>query len=477
MGRNTLFSFIWKMLERISTQLVQFVVQIVLARLLMPEDYGIVAIVMILISFASVFVQAGFNSALIQRKDATNEDFSSVLYINLLMAFVLYIIIYLSSEVIADFYKQPLLTNVLRVSSLTLFFSAVNSVQYAYISKRLEFKKSFYSYFVAVTLSGFAGIILAINGFGVWALVVYQLLNNILICIIMWLTVKWRPVRTFSISRIKILFTYGWKIFFAHMIDAIYKEVQYIFLGKIATPEVLGYYSRGMQFPGMFVRNINDTIKTVLLPMYSKEQEDNLKVKTMLRISIGSISYIVFPIMVGMAVVAEPMIKLLLTDKWLPAVPFVQIFSASYALSSLMSSNGQAINSVGRSDIYLKIILGKILFIILSLPIALKLGVYAVALSTLFADLLGIFLTFKPNRALFNYTIKEILLDIIPSLGIALLMGAIVYLISFAIDSALYQLITQVVVGILSYIIMSRIFKLKEYSQLIEMIKTIKQSS
>lgn len=471
MDRSTLFSFIWKMLERVSTQLVQFVIQIVLARLLMPEDYGIVAIVTVIISFASVFVQAGLNSALIQRKDATNEDFSSVLYINLLMAFVLYIIIYLFSGVIADFYKQPLLTNVIRISSLTLFFSAVNSVQYAYISKRLEFKKSFYSYFAAVILSGFAGVLLAINGFGVWALVAYQLLNNILICIIMWLTVNWRPIRAFSISRIKILFTYGWKIFFAHMIDAIYKEVQYIFLGKIATTEVLGYYSRGMQFPGMFVRNINDTIKTVLLPIYSKEQDDNLKVKTMLRISIGSISYIVFPIMVGMAVVAEPMIMLLLTDKWLPAVPFVQIFSASYALSSLMSSNGQAINSIGRSDIYLKIILGKILFLILSLPIALKLGVYAVAISTLFVDLLGILLTFKPNRILFNYSIKEVLQDIIPSLGISLLMGVIVYLVSFFIKDILSQLIIQVVVGILSYTILSRIFRIKEYSRLIEMFK------
>ncbi|HYE10137.1 MAG TPA: lipopolysaccharide biosynthesis protein [Patescibacteria group bacterium] len=474
MRRVVFFSFVWKFTERISTQLIQFIVQVVLARILMPSDYGIVSVVTILISFASVFVQAGFNSALVQKKDSDVIDFSSVFILNIILATFMYVVIFFIAPFAADFYEQPMLVAVLRVASISLFFGALNSVQIAVISKNLEFKKSFYSYLVAVLISGSIGIYMAYKGFGVWALVVYQLLNSAVICIVMWLIVKWRPQIVFSYKRLRGLFSYGCKIFAANLIDTIYKEVQYVILGKIATAEMLGYYSRGLQFPTLFVRNINETLKMVLLPVYSSEQENSLKVKAMLRISVRCIVFLVFPTMVGMAVVANPMVALILTNKWLPSVPFIQIFCVSYALSSLMAANGQAINSLGRSDIYFSIIIKKVVFMVTSMAISSQFGIYAVAISTIFTDLFGILLTFTPNKKLLNYNCKEMLNDILPSLLLSVAMGILVYFVSMLNMTLIVELFAQVIFGVVIYIVMAWLLKMKELTFIIQVIKELR---
>lgn len=332
MGKNytnskVITSLLWKLMERGGTQGVQFIIQIVLARLLVPNDYGIISLIAIFINLAAVFVQSGFSAALIQKKDANETDFSSVFYLSLLVATLLYIILFFTAPIIASFYGVYQLTSVLRVLEITLFFGVFISIQNAVISKRMQFKKLFFSSLGSILVSGAVGIVFAYNGFGVWALVAQQLTNQFMSIVILWFTVKWRPKLLFSIERLKGLFLYGWKLLVSSLLDALYMNLRSLIIGKIYNPAMLGFYNRGDQFPQIIVTNINGSIQSVMLPALSAEQDNTKRVKDMVRRSIVTSSFIVFPMMVGLAVVSEPLVKILLTDKWLPCVPFCRLLA------------------------------------------------------------------------------------------------------------------------------------------------------
>ena len=250
---KVLSSLFWKLMERGGTQGIQFIVQIVLARLLLPEDYGMIALITIFITIANVFVQSGFNTALIQKKDADEVDFSSVFYLSLFVAGLLYIILFFTAPFIANFYEEPQLISVLRILALTLFFGAFNSIQNAIVARKMVFKKLFFSSLGAVVISGIVGIITAYAGFGVWALVFQQLLNQVSITLILWFTVKWRPKLVFSFESIKSLFSYGWKLLVAALLNTLYMDIRSLIIGKIYSPAMLGYYNRGEQFPKFIV--------------------------------------------------------------------------------------------------------------------------------------------------------------------------------------------------------------------------------
>jgi O-antigen/teichoic acid export membrane protein len=322
-------SLIWKFMERGGTQGAQFIIQIVLARLLLPDDYGIISLISIFIIIANVFVQSGFSTALIQKKEIDKIDFSSVFYISIFVSGLLYLLLYFASPGIAAFYSEPKLTAVLRVLSLTLFLGAFNSIQNAIISKKMQFKKLFFASFGAILISGAVGITLAYTGFGVWALVFQQLTNQLLVVIILSFGIKWRPELIFSLSRVKSLFSYGWKLLVSSLIDTFYMNLRSLFIGKLYEPATLAFYNRGDQFPQIIVSNIVGTVQSILLPVLSAEQDNKQRVKEMVRRSIGICSFILFPMMVGLAIIAEPLVRILLTDKWLPCVPFLQIFCAS----------------------------------------------------------------------------------------------------------------------------------------------------
>ena len=247
---------------------------------------------------------------------------------------------------------MPQITPVFRVLSITLFFGAFNSVQNSVIARKMQFKKLFFSSLGAIMVSGILGIIMAYLGFGVWALVIQTISNQLLITVILWFTVHWRPRFIFDFKRVKILFSYGWKLLVSSLIDALYNEANSLIIGKLYNPSVLGFYTRGKQFPSLIVTNINGSIQSVMLPALASQQDNRQKVKDMVRRSIVTSSFFVFPLMFGLAAVAEPLVKLLLTEKWLPAVPFLQIFCLSYALWPIHIANLQAINALGRSDVF-----------------------------------------------------------------------------------------------------------------------------
>jgi len=469
-------SLLWKLMEQGGTQGIQFIVSIVLARLLLPEDYGIIALVTIFIIIANVFVRSGFNTALIQKKDANEADFSSVFYLSLFVASLLYVILFFAAPLIAAFYDEPQLILALRAISVTLFFGAFNSIQNAVVARKMQFKKLFFSSLGAIVVSGTVGIVMAYAGFGVWALVAQQITNQLLITIILWFTVKWRPRLLFSFERVKGLFSYGWKLLVSALIDTLYMELSSLIIGKMYNVEMLSFYNRGKQFPSLIVTNINGSIQSVMLPALSSQQDNRKRVRDMVRRSIVTSSFVIFPMMVGLAVIAEPLVKILLTEKWLPAVPFLQIYCLIYALWPIHTANLQAINALGRSDIFLKLEIIKKIIGLAILGVTVFYGVYAIALGGIVSGLIATIINSYPNAKLLNYSYKEQWKDIMPSLLLSLVMGTVVYSVQLFGMTVWQTLIVQGFVGIILYVGMSRIFKLECFTYLLLTWKDILKS-
>ena len=324
-------SLFWKFLQSCGTSGISAIVGIILARLLLPEDYGVIALITVFIAVAQIFVTSGLNTALIQKKEVDDTDYSSVFFLSLIIAAVCYAILFITSPFIAAFYGNEIITPVLRVLGLTLFFGAFNSIQNAVIARTFTFKNLFVSSLGAVIISGIAGIVMALLGYGVWALVGQQLVSYIALCAIMWVTVDWRPKLLFSLTRVKTLFSFGWKLLVSAQIDTIYNNISTLVIGKLYPANMLGYYSQGQQYPNVLVSNINASIQTVMLPAYAKNQDDKATVKQIMRRALTTSSFLVLPAMAGLAAVAEPLVILLLTEKWIMAVPFLQIFCCVYA--------------------------------------------------------------------------------------------------------------------------------------------------
>lgn len=457
-------------MERGGTQGIQFIVQIVLARLLLPEDYGIIALVLVFIAIANVFVQSGLNTALIQKKDADETDFSSVFYLGLFIACLIYIILFFTAPFIAAFYEEAQLIPIFRVLAITLFFGAFNSIQNAVIARRMQFKKLFFSSTGAILVSGTVGIYMAYKGFGVWALVGQQISNQLLVTLILWFTVKWRPKLLFSLRRVKSLFSFGWKVLVTVLIDTAYNDLRSLIIGKMFKAEMLGFYNRGQQFPSLIVSNIDGSIQSVLFPVLASQQDNRPRVKDMMRRAIVTGSFVIFPVMVGLAVTAEPLVKLILTDKWLPCVPFLQIFCAVYALWPIHTANLQAINALGRSDIFLKVEIIKIIVGLSILGVTVFYGVYAIALGMVLSGIISTFINAYPNKYLLDYSYVEQLNDIIPSFLLSVVMGAVIYTLKYLELGVTTTLIVQVCVGVILYVGMAWFFKLECFNYLINTI-------
>lgn len=450
---------------------VQFVVQIILARLLLPEDYGIVALIVVFISISQIFVQSGLGTALVQRKDVTDEDFSSVFYLTLVVSLILYCILFIGAPFISAFYGQPLITPVLRVLGLTLFFGSINTIQHAVIARNFLFRKLFVSSLGAVLFSGAVGIAMAYASFGVWALVSQQLTSSIVLCIIMWFSVKWRPKLQFSLTRVKELFSFGWKILASGLIDTIYTNLSSLVIGKLYPARILGFYTRGREFPNVLASTLNSSIQTVIFTAYSKNQDNRPVVKQIMRRALVTSAFLIFPAMAGLAVVAEPMVELLLTEKWLMAVPFLQIFCVVYAMWPIQSINLQAINALGRSDIFLKLEILKKIVGVFILAISIPFGIYAIALGMIIVGIISIIINTFPNKILLDYSLTEQWRDILPALILSTIMSGAAYCVMFLDMSALVTIILQIIVGVSVYLGLSWLLDIESLTYLTNTMK------
>lgn len=463
----------WKLLERFGTQGIQFIIQIILARLLFPEDYGILALVVIFTNIAQVFVKSGLSTSIIQKKEVDNTDLSSVFYVSLGIASFLYVGLYFASPLVATFYANQTLIPVLRVLALTLFPGAFNSIQNALVARTMRFKRLFYSSVGAGIVSGIIGIYLAYHSFGVWSLVFQQLSNQVIITLILWFTVRWRPSFTFSLERVKILYSFGWKLLVSSLIATVFQDLRSLIIGKVYSPAMVGYYNRGKQFPQLVISNINGSIQSVMLPTLASHQDDPVRVKAMMRRAIVTSSFIVFPMMIGLAVIAEPLVILLLTEKWLPAVPFLQIFCFINALMPIHTANLQAVNAMGRSDIFLKLEIIKKVYGLIILAVALPFGVYMLALSGVISSVISSFVNAHPNKDLLNYSYGEQFGDVLPSLLLSIVMGGSIYLFNFLSLSPLVTMLLQILTGVIIYPSLAYLFKLECFSYIRETVRSL----
>lgn len=469
--KSVLNNLIWKFGERIGAQCVSFIVSIVLARLLLPADYGLVTMVTIFITIANVFVSNGFGESLVQKKDADNVDFSTIFYFEIVFSFGIYMILFITAPYIADFYNEPVLCNVLRVFALRVPLAGINSVQQAYVKKKMIFKKFFFSTIIGTIVSAVVGIALAYRGFGVWALIAQYLCNSVMDTVILWVTVKWRPNLVFSVTRLKELVTYGWKIMAAGLINSFYSQLRSLVIGKVYTASDLAYYNRAQQFPQLLVTNVNASIDGVLFPAMSNEQNDKKRIVRIMRRSIKVSSFVLFPLMIGLAVVSTPLIRLMLTEKWLPCVPYLQVICIQFMLQPIQTANLQAIKALGRSDLFLKLEIIKKIVGILSILLVMRMGVMAIAVTEVLYSVYASVINASPNKKLLGYGYKAQIIDIFPAVSLSLVMGIIVNLYNYLQCSDIMILVLQVITGAIIYMASAYIFKIESFSYILSMIK------
>ena len=472
---NVITNFFWRFLERCGAQGVTFIVSIVLARLLDPTVYGTVALVTIFTTIMQVFVDSGMGNALIQKKDADDLDFSSVFYFNMAMCSVLYLIMFFAAPLIASFYRMPELTAIVRVLSFVVVISGVKNVQQAYVSRHLMFKRFFFSTLGGTIGAAVIGIAMAYLGFGVWALVAQMLFNAAVDTTILWITVKWRPKKMFSFQRLKSLFSYGWKLLASSLIDTVYNDLRQLIIGKKYSSGDLAYYNQGKKFPQLIVTNINTSIDSVLLPTMSKAQDDMAAVRSMTRRAIKTSTFLMMPAMIGLAVCAEPLVQLILTEKWLSCVLFLRIFCITYAFYPIHTANLNAIKAMGRSDLFLKLEIIKKTVGIIAILITMWISVQAMAYSFLVTTILNQIINSWPNKKLLNYSYLEQVKDMMPQILLSLGMGAAIYAVSFLHLSASLTLLIQIPLGVLVYWSGSKIFHVESYTYIIEMVKNFKK--
>lgn len=472
-GPNVISNFIWKFLERILAQLITFVVSVILARILAPEAYGIIAIVLAFIEIANIFVTAGFGEALIVKKNADDIDFSTIFWCSFVFAWIIYLLIFFASPLIASIYENPILIPIFRVLALKLPLASFNTVQNAIIAINMQFKKYFFSILFGAVISGIIGIRMAYSGFGVWALVFQYLVNSSISTVVLLLTIQWKPKLCFSFNRAKRLMDFGWKMMFSNLINTVYVELQGLIIGAYYTTADLAQYKRGNQFPSLFINNINSAITSVLFPTMSKANMDVRQVKVIARKSLSLSAFIIFPIMTGLALVAKPLVVLLLTEKWIDCVPFLQISCACFVLQPLQTTNAQAIKAMGRSDVYLRMeIIKKIVGVVL-LMISIPFGVIAIAFSLLLSVIFSTIVTCFPNRRIIAYSFKEQFLDIIQPTILCVIMAICVIPISFMNIPNYLMLLIQIGTGSFVYLGASIIIKNPSIAYLIALVRSI----
>ncbi len=472
-GKKTAKALVFKFFESSIAKAISFIVSIVLARILAPNDFGIISLCLIVINFCDVFVTYGFGNSLVVFKDSDETDFSTCFFFGLLLSIAVYFLTFFLAPLISVFYGYELLTPLIRIMALRIPLAAIISIQQAYVAKKLEFKKYFIGTLIGSIVSAICSITAACMGFGVWALAIQVLSLSIVTTISLWLLVKWRPHFVFSLKRLKRIYSYGWKILLTGLIDTGYNQLRSLVIAKEYSSEDLAYYDKGMSFSTLAMSVMDPTINGAVFPALSKCNDDKEKVKEISRgvISIGV--FIVFPIMIGLVVVAKPLVLLLLGEKWMDCVIFLQIGCLAYFFRPIQIVSNCIVQASKKGGLFLALDILKKGIGIALLVVFFKYGVYWIALSLLFTNIISTIIGLFPNKHLIGYSFKEQFFDIVPSLLIAVFMGVSVYFLNYLPISNWLILVLQVFAGMTIYLTLSFVFKLKGLSISLSYIKRI----
>lgn len=463
----------WAYGERILAQVISLVVAVILARLLDPAHYGVIAIVTVFINILDALVSGGFGNALVQKKDADDLDFNTICWFSIIVGLVLYIGLFFASPYIAEFYKMDELVWVTRVMSIRVVISAFNSVQHAYVQRKMEFRRFFFATLGGTLISAVVGIIMAYRGYGVWALVAQYMTNSIIDTIVLRFTIQWKPKFEYSYQRLKSMMNFGIKMMAATLVNTLQDNIRSLVVGKVFTAEDLAYYNQGKKYPATLMNNLVGSVQKVLFPAFAEHQEDRTKIKNQMRSAIRMSSFVLVPIIAGMIGIADTFVLLLLTDKWAPAIPYLRILSLIYltrTMNSIFQSSLLAVGESGANMIHE--IIGSVLsltlicigaFVTKSVPFIAWSYVIVMIVGT------GIFIYYV-NKS-YKYNLLEIMRDFLPYFFLSAAMGIIVFLLGKLNLNLMLLFIIQLVVGVASYIVLAYVFRIKELNTCVSLVK------
>lgn len=469
--QKTLSGFVYKFAERGASQGISFIVQIILARLLMPEEFGTIALLTVLMTILDVFVTYGFGNSLVVNKKSDDLDFSTCFHFGLFLSLVMYGIVYVNSSYISEyFYGHDELDSLVKVMALRMPIAAINSVQHAYVAKKMKFRLFFYATLLGTVASGVVGIFMAYAGYGVWALVGQYMSNAIFSTITLWLMSDWRPKWIFSIQRLKVIYDYGWKILVVGLIDTTFSQIRSLVIAKQYTRSDLAYYNRGVSFPHFGMKMIEPTISGVLFPALSNCNDDPQMMKSITRRVIKVSTFMICAVMCFLFAAAKPIIMVLLTEKWESCVVFLQIGCIAYMLRPLNIIHNSIIRASGRSELLLKVnILNKIIglsFLLILMPY----GVEAIAWSYVIFNYITTFVHIWVNRELLKYGFLEQFRDIGVNLIVGMIMGVLVWAVMLLPLGWPSMLFVQVIVGISSFLLISHLFDVESFTYINRLI-------
>lgn len=468
---KTISGVLWSAAERFSLQGIQFIINIIMARLLMPSDYGMIGMLAIFIQISQLFIDGGFTNALIQRKDRTEIDFSTVFYFNVFISLFFYFLIFISAPWIAEFYRMPELILVTRVITLNFILSSLSAIHRIKLTINIDFKTQSKVSLISAVSSGILGICMAYSGFGVWALVFQSLLNNLLLTILFYFFYRWTPLFSFSISSFKRLFSFGSKLLMSSLIHSVYYNLYSIVIGRRFSAIDLGYYTRAEQFAIFPSANVNAVISRVTFPILSSIQDDNERLTQAYRKYIRLASYLIFPLMVGLAVLAKPLIILLLTEKWIGIVILLQILCFDWMFDHLSGINLNLLYVKGRSDLALRLELIKKTIATIILFSSIPFGLIGMCLGRVLYSLIATYLNTYYTKDLIGLSFLKQVKDIVPFFLLSLLMGAVcAFTISF-IESYILKILVGFFVGAIVYVSLSILFRFESIRDIIGMLK------
>ena len=464
--QKTVNGLTWSFLDNFAYQGITFLVGIVIARLVAPEEFGVIGMITLFIAISSTFVNSGFSSALIRKQNATEIDYNTVFYFNLAVSFFFYFILFLASPYIADFFEEPRLILILRVLSLNLILSAFSIVQSVILSKKIDFKKQAKISVCSSILSGAVGIVCAYQGMGVWALVWRMVAGAFFSSFFLWVWGRWKPQLLFSWLSFKELFSFGSKLLLSSLLDTTFKNIYYPIIGKCFSPSSLGFYTRAESYCALFSSTLTGNIQRVTYPVLSSVQDNSELLKSTYKRLIKSTMLIAFTMMLALAATAKPLILILIGDVWLPTVPFLQLMCFSAMFYPLHALNLNAINVKGRSDLFLKLEIIKKILTVPIIFIGIYWGIEALLIGRIITSIVAYFLNSYYSADLINYSTKEQLKDILPSLGVALVAAFSAWSITFLDLNIWLTLGVQLLLGLGMVIGLCRLLKLAEYVEL-----------
>lgn len=460
----------WSLMDNIAGQGITFLVGLVLARLLTPEECGLIAVIMIFIAIFNSIVDSGFSTALIRKNNAAEIDYNTVFIFNLAISILLFVALFFAATPIATFFKQPELIPLTRVMACIVIINAFAIIQRTRLVKAIDFKTQAKISVISSVISGFTGIGMALKGYGAWSLVGQQITRQLMNTVFLWIYNKWLPKIQFSVKSFKELFSFGWKLLVSGLIDTIWKEIYQVVIGRFYTTETLGYYDRANQFKKIFADNLTNVIQRVSYPVLSVIQDERERLKQSYQKVIKITMYVTFICMLGLSAIAKPLIVVLIGEKWLPCVGFLQIICFSGMLYPLHAINLNMLKVKGRSDLFLKLEIIKKSIGVIPLLLGIFVDIYWMLVGSVILGFISYFLNSYYSGREINYSTKEQVKDILPSFLIALIMAACVYLISFADINLFYMLGIQLVVGFLLTILLSKLFKSQEYKEMRQIV-------